>query len=138
MKDTRVHVQDHRGELQKVHITPLKHEKHSCAIYIILGEIVQAMHNGLTLKKNCSVNMYVSENLEVIMAVDGSGQRQHNSKVRMEKLEIEFEADYIGLMLMASAEYDPRDAQKFMRCGLEIRKEDYLQLIHQVLREHRS
>ncbi|CAL5364939.1 unnamed protein product [Camellia sinensis] len=90
------------------------------------------MHNGLTLKKNCSVNMYVSENLEVIMAVDGSGQRQHNSKV------IEFEADYIGLMLMASAEYDPRDAQKFMRCGLEIRKEDYLQLIHQVLREHRS
>ncbi|CAL5382813.1 unnamed protein product [Camellia sinensis] len=82
-------------EYYKKSILPPSSAK-SIRVQSILGEIVQAMHNGLRLEKNCSVNMCSSENPQVIMAVDGSRQRQQDSEVRVEKLGNENDVKRIG------------------------------------------
>ncbi|XP_028117102.1 mitochondrial metalloendopeptidase OMA1-like [Camellia sinensis] len=82
-------------EYYKKSILPPSSAK-SIRVQSILGEIVQAMHNGLRLEKNCSVNMCSSENPQVIMAVDGSGQQQHDFEVRVEKLGNENDVKRIG------------------------------------------
>ncbi|CAL5331466.1 unnamed protein product [Camellia sinensis] len=82
-------------EYYKKSILPPSSAK-SIRVQSILGEIVHAMHNGLRLEKNCNVNMCSSENPQVIMAVDGSGQQQHDSEVRVEKLGNENDVKRIG------------------------------------------